>query len=505
MSMETELKFQVSAARSAALHKAVGTATARSTRLQAVYFDTPDRQLAAAGVALRLRKEGRVWVQTLKGRGDGLARRLEHEVRLGAQAAVPALDIARHAGTPAAAALSAALGAAQAGGAELQPIYRADIRRLHRIVRVGGAAIEIAHDQGEIIAGERRLKVDEIEFELISGPASALPALAARWVSRFGLWWDVRTKSEQGHRLALGLDGVPAVKSVAPALAACVDTRQAWQAMVQATLAQAMPNAAEIAGGSGTPEHLHQLRVALRRLRSVLRVYADWGGDAAAALALEADWRAPFADLGAARDRDVMAATLRDALTGAAAPPFDWPAGPPAPAAGEVVRSAAVTLLLLRTLALAEGAAAPQSPPTTSTPDGKALAKAARDRLLPLWRRVRRDARAFASRSVAEQHRLRKRLKRLRYALEPFWGLLKKRPAARLRRALLDALDALGELNDLHQAEALFRTQAAVEPAAWFAVGYVSARREAAERRAGRRLAALAAVPVVWRRRSVSA
>ena len=489
--VETELKFQVPDGRSAALRRAVHTATARTTRLQAVYFDTPDRRLAGAGLALRLRKEGASWVQTLKGRGDGIAQRLEDEVPLPAvpsRAAHPALDPLRHAGTAA----GEALGQALAGAEPLTAIFRTDIQRVHRHVRMGGALIEIAHDRGEIVAGARHLAVDEVEFELLSGPAAALPALAARWAARFGLWWDVRTKSEMGLRLALGLRRVPAVPAVPLLLARAAAPAAAWRAMLQAALAQALPNAAELAGGSGEPEHLHQLRVALRRLRSVLRVYALWGGDAPAARALEADWRAPFAELGAARDSDVLAATLRDALIGADTPAFAWPAPPAVASPADIARGAAFTALLLRTLALisAELPAAAIAQP---------LAGAARDRLQALWRRVRRAAAAFGTATLEDRHRLRKLLKRLRYALEPVASLLKPRAGDRFRQALGRALDALGELNDLHVAEAAFRGCAAADPAAWFAVGFVAARREAVERRAQARLAALAQRPLVWR------
>ncbi|CAD5373789.1 Adenylate cyclase [Rubrivivax sp. A210] len=493
--METELKFQVPARRSAALHQAVATATARTTRLQAVYCDTPDRRLAAAGLALRLRKEGRVWMQTLKGRGDGLAVRLEHEVRVGVRAAQPPLDPQRHAGTPVGEALLAVLAEAP----PLEAVYRTDIRRLHRLVRSGGALIEIAHDRGEIIAGERRLAVDEIEFELVSGDSATLPALAARWAARFGLWWDVRTKSEQGHRLAAGVAQVPPVKAVPPLLQAGITRDEAWRSMLQAALAQALPNAAEIAGGTGAPEHLHQLRVALRRLRSVLRVYASWGGDAEAALALEAAWRAPFAELGAARDGDVLAQSLRDTLAAAGAPPFDWPAPAAARPADEVVRDPAFTALLLRTLAL-PSASVPVVATAMAEPAEPSLAEAARACLQPLWRRVKRDALAFAQADAEQQHRLRKRLKRMRYALEPMMPLLKAKAVAALRPALTAALDALGDLNDMHVAEATFRRQAEVDASAWFAVGYAVSRRETAHARAVARLATLAQLPLAWRK-----
>ncbi|MDO8418682.1 MAG: inorganic triphosphatase, partial [Rubrivivax sp.] len=346
--METELKFQVPPAHAAALRRAVATASARSVRLQALYADTADQRLAGAGLALRLRKEGRVWVQTLKGRGDGLMRRLEHELRLPPGPGEPTLDPQRHAGTAAGELLARVLD----DGASLLTLYRTDIRRLHRRVRHGGALIEIAYDHGRIVADGRAVAVDEIEFELISGPPAALPALAARWAARFGLWWDVRTKSERGMRLALGRDQVPAVKAAAAELPADAGPGEAWSAVLQSALVQALPNAAEIAAGTDAPEHLHQLRVALRRLRSALRWFAAWSGDADAAHALELEWREPFRRLGAARDTDVLTHSLQPALVAAGAPPFTWPAAAAGAGPGEIVRSAGFTALLLRTLAL---------------------------------------------------------------------------------------------------------------------------------------------------------
>jgi inorganic triphosphatase YgiF len=279
---ETELKFQVPAARSAAVRRAVGTASARTTPLRAVYFDTPELHLARAHMALRLRLEASTWVQTLKGRGDGMMQRLEHEVRLPAQHGTPELDLQRHAGTAAATALQAALPA----GAALRPLYTTDIQRLHRCVRCEGAVIEIAHDVGALLAGGRQAEVDEVEFELISGPPAALPALALRWVARHGLWWDCRSKSERGTRLALQQAQAPAVEGDDAGTPADTAAPGAWNLALQASLARVLPNAAELAGALGTAEHLLQLRRALHRLQAVL----GRPGDSAAAL-LAADWR----------------------------------------------------------------------------------------------------------------------------------------------------------------------------------------------------------------------
>jgi inorganic triphosphatase YgiF len=492
--LETELKFQVPPAQGSALRRAVATASARTVRLQAFYADTPDHRLAAAGLALRLRKEGRLWVQTLKGRGDGLMRRLEHEVRLPPQTGAPALDPQRHAGSAAGDALALALG----DGAELHTLYATDIRRLHRRVRHGGALIEIAYDHGRIVAGGRAVAVNEIEFELVSGPPAALPALAARWAARFGLWWDVRTKSERGFRLALGQDLVPAVKAGAAELPADAGPADAWALVLHSALAQALPNAAEIAAGTDAPEHLHQLRVALRRLRSALRWFAAWSSDAPAAHALETEWREPFRRLGAARDADVLTHSLQPALAAAGAPPFTWPAPPPGAGPGEVVRSPAFTTLLLRTLALS------MLPAAADAGGGRrALEAAAHDVLRRAWRRVRRDAAGFAAAGVEDQHRTRKRLKRFRYGLEFLMPLLAPKSAQRLHLAVCTALDALGELNDLHTAEARLRAHVGEDARAWFAVGWVRARQEPAQAAAAAALARVARLdqrPLPWRR-----
>lgn len=490
------MKFQVPPERRAALRRAVATARVERTRLQAVYADTPDHRLAAAGLALRLRKEGRTWVQTLKGRGDGLMQRIEHEVRLPVQAGVPALDRARHAGTPAGALLDTALGA----DAVLAPLYRTDIQRLHRRVRHAGAVIEIAYDVGRIHAGDQSLPVDEIEFELISGPAGALSALAARWVQRHGLWWDVRTKSERGFRLALGLQQVPAVKAAAVTWPVDADCHSAWQAMLSAALGHALPNAAEIAAGTGRPEHLHQLRVSLRRLRTALSLFAGWSGQPDDVLALEARWATVFASLGAVRDADVMTGTLGPQLAAAGAPPSQRPAPVPADDTGRLVRQDTFTLLLLQTLGLAVAGPVTQAAGGADGSTAAPLPDAARQVLKKAWQRARADARQFENGPDELRHRARKRLKRLRYALEFVAPVLPRKPMRAMQRALADALEALGRLNDLQVAAAHLRQQADPEPATWFALGWLAAARGPALGDALASLKQLDKAPRVWRR-----
>ena len=71
--IESELKITLDARDLARLrrHPALAglrLAPRRTETLVSVYYDTPDRALAAAGMSLRLRRAGRAWVQTVKRR-----------------------------------------------------------------------------------------------------------------------------------------------------------------------------------------------------------------------------------------------------------------------------------------------------------------------------------------------------------------------------------------------------------------------------------------------------
>jgi inorganic triphosphatase YgiF len=482
--VELELKCQVPAAARAAVLRAVATADAQRTRLRAVYADTPDHRLAAAGLALRLRREGRRWVQTLKGRGDGVLQRLEHEVELPPQRGVPAIDPARHTGSAAGVALMRVL-----GDAVLGPLYRTDIQRTHRRVSRGGTTIEIAFDEGRIVAGRHTLPVCEIEFELIAGAPAELVALAERWLRRHRLWLDVRTKSERGFRLALSMPAVDAVRAAAmPPFGAAAHGGDAFAAMLHGALAQCLPNAAELAAGSGRAEHVHQLRVGLRRLRTALRLFGHWSADPAAAAALERALREPFTRLGAARDADVLRETFWPTLEAVGAPPLA--AAPPLPHEdpGAVVRAPAFGALLLQALRLALCTPAEPVP----------LREAAHRVLRAAHRRLVADAAGFAAAEHAAQHRTRKRLKRLRYATEFLQPLLPARPARRALAVMRVALDDIGAYTDLLLAQLHFRALAEHDTAAWFALGWLAAQSEPRLRRAAKGLQRVAALPKYW-------
>jgi CHAD domain-containing protein len=264
--------------------------------------------------------------------------------------------------------------------------------------------------------------------------------------------------------------------------------------MVRSALAHWLPNAAELTGGSGQTEHLHQLRVALRRLRSALRLFAGWSAEPEAALALEARLREPFARLGAARDQDALAATLWPALAAAGGPTLSLP-----PAASDdtsaIVREPLCTLAALEAMRLALPSPATAPTPPTAAGDQVPLKSAARRLLQRDFKRAMRDAAHFETVDIELQHRVRKRLKRLRYGAEFVQSLLQGRRSERTLALLRKALEALGDYNDLRVAEQRITELVKADPRAWFALGWLAARREVLMRRAGRGLRRLAGAP----------
>lgn len=480
---EIELKFQVGAKQRAAVMRAVATRSAHRVRLAAQYFDTADRRLAEARLALRVRKEGRSWVQTLKGAGDGLWQRLEHEapVQAAAGGGMPSVDVGLHDGTAA----GAALGVAR-NGAELQPIYATQVTRTLRLIRARDCVVEVAFDVGSLIAAGRRLPLCELEFELKQGDAGAMCALAERWVTRFGLTLDVRSKSERGDRLACGMPQAQPVRAGQLELPRRVDSGTAMRAIVADGLRQVLGNASELLHGDGSAEHLHQLRIGLRRLRTALR---ELGG---AWPQHSADWleRAEpvFASLGGLRDRDALGEWLLPALHRAGAAGLALPAASLQDESLPLLRAAATTRLWLAMLAFAAR--------DEATDDR--FAKRATQRLQHLHRQVRRDARRFAKLDDTARHRLRKRVKRLRYLCEFAGSQFRRRRVDAYLGRLKPAQDALGHYQDVVVAQAMFETAADDGTHAGFALGWLAREREVAAASCSNSLEAFRKAPTFW-------
>jgi triphosphatase len=514
---EIELKFIVptSARTQLAAEMGRGSATLERTSLAAMYLDTEDRRLARAGFAWRLRREGRRWIQTLKAGDANPLERFEHEViRPDASH-----DAMAHAGTRQGDRLVALLSRAAGDGVGLGVRFRTEVRRTARRVRTSGAVVQVAFDEGRLISGASTQGIREIEFELTSGSIGAMLSLAERWRKRFGLIYDPGSKSERGDRLARGSRFPPLRKASLPKYPADATTIKAFGAVLDECLAQITRNAIGVIEGDPAlrVDHVHQLRVGIRRLRSALRTFQGWVPPPQAHLV--EGLRSLFTTLGLSRDSDVLDSGVAAELAKVGAPPMTLPAGAAGPDPVEAVRAANAQQMLLAWIAwratLAHeperrgdaGVTQPQVneapveggavPVDAGSSDGEAVpadgVRAESDLKLPVCddartlrrnieRRLRRwhgrivaDWNAFGELDDAKLHALRKRIKRQRYAVEFFAPMLHHQKVERYLKALTVIQDRIGELNDLFVARAKYQALTA-NPAAWFALGWLAAR-----------------------------
>ena len=261
--------------------------------------------------------------------------------------------------------------------------------------------------------------------------------------------------------------------------------------MVGACLAQVEPNAAAIARGSRDPEHVHQLRVGLRRLRSAARGMAPFAG------AMPHGWEPAvmpvFDALGQSRDRFIRATTLAPRLRAAGAAVVD-DAPPSEEDARALARRVAGSIfmgMVQRLRAFADGAA------DRAGDDGSGLARLV-DRLRKLSRQVTRHARHFDELPFEAQHRARKRLKRLRYLAEFAAPAFARADVRRWMQHASQAQDALGKHIDRMLAGRHFAELAVADPDAWFAVGWLRAKSERSARAAREALLRLREVDGFW-------
>ncbi len=201
-----------------------------------------------------------------------------------------------------------------------------------------------------------------------------------------------------------------------------------------------------------------------------------------------------FAGLGAARDLDALAQTLLPALQRAGAAQLQLPAAEAAVPPQDLLRAGATNLLWLELL----GCAADDSHEIADALAPQPFADALAERLARLHRQVRRDAKRFASIDDEQRHRLRKRIKRLRYLCDFAVGVLGKKSRRKFMKPLAAAQDALGRFNDVCVAQALFRRTAADDAQAMFALGWLAHERDAAIERCVGALKSLRKAPVFW-------
>lgn len=196
MNNEIELKLAVSSASFSLLERHLQQFTPLehgSIFLANTYYDYSDHFLAKQKMGLRIRQEEQTFTLTLKTDGTvagGLHNRPEYNLSL----------IAKE--TPTNEQLRTLYPFEQLPNEPLQIVFSTDFKRTFWLIPFRHSHIEVAFDQGKIIAGEREEPICEIEFELKKGQVKDLFDFVETLPFTQNIYFSSASKAKRGYRLA---------------------------------------------------------------------------------------------------------------------------------------------------------------------------------------------------------------------------------------------------------------------------------------------------------------
>jgi triphosphatase len=447
--IELKLRFPPEAKTALQRHPALRSPGASDWEVRhehTVYFDTPALVLAEMGFSLRIRRRGERRIQTLKSASsrDGVAAsRREWEWPVDQDHP----DLALLLETP-----FGKLHSTIAEGS-LRSVCETRIERIVKQIRLGDdTVVEVVLDQGQVSSGNKIEAINELELELKQGTSGPIYRLALALLADIPLTLGMESKSERGQRLLTG-SKPKAVGSVTMTLEKNIRVGTAFRRLVGAELGHILAN--QPAASMLDIEGIHEMRVGVRRLRSLLALFRRTL-DPQGALTFDAGLKRLGQVLGAARDWDVFCTQIL---------PEAESHGRIADSASQLRQGAetqrhAAHVMLQQALeqpgftALSVGMAAWLDPASTSTPvlmteeDQRPLRKLAPDLMDRLARKVTKRGGRRRKRSADQLHDLRKALKKLHYSAEYVAALYSEKPTKRFLRACKRLQKALGDSND---------------------------------------------------------
>ena len=455
--------------------------------LAATYYDTEDGALRAADLTLRVRRTGDAFVQTVKaGSGTaGLFDRAEWESPVAGEAPDPSA----FAGTPVADLI------AEAKAPALVAQFRTVVMRSVRPVTYGASRIAATLDEGRVETDKGDAPLCELELELESGNPADLFALAQALAETVPLRVGVLSKSARGFALRDGKAVRPSKSDMAP-LPKDATGGEAFRHVALGCLRHLRLNE-DVWRHARDPEALHQMRVALRRLRTALWLFRPMLAGDARATALGDEIKRVTEPFGRARNLDVfLESTLPEEIARRPDEPglvalrerLETERDRAHDAVGAILASPEWRGLLLDLLAWIEAGPWREGAGKLRDAPARELATEVLERLR---RRIAKRGRHIERLDPEARHRVRIAGKKLRYGAEFFAGLYGGRKARRRHKAFAAALsdlqDHLGGLNDLATAHAVMAGLAdesgpkpdALDGQALFAAGLATADAEA--------------------------
>ncbi len=470
MQHEIELKLAVPADqlgkwRRATLFRPFAKGRSSHKHLVSSYFDTPDLALKALGIALRVRKIGRKRIQTLKVPGNkttGFQHLIEYEQEIAQDEPDLALIDDKR--------LQKLFAKAELQD-RLTAVFTTDIKRRVTVLGYGESEIEMALDEGSISTPDKTMPLHEVEFELLSGRPVDILDLALEIHGKLPFSMETRSKAKRGYQLFTGETPKPA-RAASVTLNGKAIGRDVFSEIAWGCISQMRENELPLLL-SDDPEGLHQMRVGIRRLRSLLGVYSAYlAPGMQETIVEELSWAQK--ELGNARDWDVFVgetlAVVKQGMPDEGSLSYLETAAVKMRSAHKddartFVKSERYALLLLRLFrGLETGGLFAEDDKTVR----KALDRPVRSLAVSVLTRHDRRVRKLASRveelEIEDIHRLRLRVKKMRYAAEFFRSLFAGGKAKRRGKALAHLQEALGAVNDASVCENLLAQLVSASP-----------------------------------------
>ena len=426
--------------------------------LKSIYYDTPDLRLRDLGVTLRVRNDGKGFLQTVKeGRVEnGVSNPIEVEAPVDR----PEPDLARISDKRLRRKLSKAV-----TGSTLERAFETIITRTSYQLRQGDSLVELALDRGEARTKRRKMPICEAEFELIKGDPKVLLGITQELFAGEPVHLSPMSKAQRGYRLLLKRP--EARPEITPAKAKPADVKRGQTC--GAAFAQIFRSAAEqiidnrtVVLETDQAEGAHQLRVGLTRLRAAHQALKPLL-ETLAFRQLEDDARTLAHAVGELRDADVLIEDIYAPVTGAVPDQEGFDAlhralqshrAAKQDSARQCLQGEHWSRLLL-SLALW-----PTMLETDPSLQQQSIEDYARQALKKRWKNVAKCGRAIEHLDPEEKHQMRRSLKKLRYMIEFFAPLFPSKEVKPFVKQLKMLQDVFGYVNDVRMAEQL-RTIAA--------------------------------------------
>lgn len=458
MANEVELKLRIAAPDILRLkrHPAIKAAQLGkpiARKLLSIYYDTPKLTLLDLDISLRVRRVSKSWMQTVKGKGAasaGLHQRMEFEevIAFGHPDFSKIIDPE----------LTQIFDDAALRNA-LSPIFSTDVRRTAwQLAFDNGDQIELALDLGELVVGEKREPISEIELELIQGNAGRLFEFALTLQQNIPLALENISKAQRGYDY-YRQQPLSIVKANPVLLHRDMSAHTALKQIAWECLTHLQGNQGMVLHGEDI-EGVHQMRVALRRLRSALNVFRQIASKQSyASIIEELRWITDV--LGHARDLDVFVTqTLPPVLQQLPELPSLILLNKKAERARQQTYAAvraALSSQRYQRLLLTLGDWLENERWHDSNAVECSVFDVAKRMLAKRHKRLKQHGKRLLHAYPEERHATRIAAKKLRYASEFFASLYPKKSLRDFLPALTKLLDKLGVVNDIAVTESLIR------------------------------------------------